>query len=151
MPVYTWDGGFESEPADTDAANNGANEIRILKDAISTRCELEMNWETDSAPLLKAGIAAVCYQGNQTEIDALTTPSNGALAYSNEHYVFKQYWESGWANLVIYHNELGNMAGDDHEQYLHLDKANQTLLANLAVDTDKIKMYHADLLFIENS
>ena len=136
--MATWDVTFEYQPQDSDDANDGANQIRILKKEIGNRCELEMNWETDSRPLLKAGVAAVCYQGNATDISALgddgVNMSNGALAYDNELYVFKHYWGGSWANAVIYHNELGNLAvGDPHTQYLKLDKE-CTLTANLAVD-----------------
>jgi len=136
--MVTWNATFNSLPQDTDAANNGANEIRILKVAIANRCNLEMNWEDESAPLLKAGVAAVCYAGNQTDIDALSSPSNGALAYNDELHVFQRANDDSFANLSIYHNELGNLSGDidDHPQYLKLDKANQTLTANLSVDTD---------------
>lgn len=140
--MTTWDANFEATPADTDEAKYGANEIRTLKTAISERLEMEMNFKTGTQPLLKAGIAGVCFAGNQTDIANLSNVANsnvanGALAYDNTNYVIQHYWEGAWSNMVIYHNELGNKAnGDDHPQYLKLDKEDQTITANVAVDDD---------------
>lgn len=138
--MTTWDSSFEATPADTDEAKYGANEIRTLKTALSERLDTELNFKTGGQPLLKAGIAAVCFSGNQTQIanlanEANSNVANGALAYDSENFVLQQYWGGAWANMVIYHNQLGNLAnGDPHTQYLKLDKANQTISANILLD-----------------
>jgi len=131
--MTTWANAFEASPADADAANQGANKIRELKTAISERLELEMNFKTGTKPLIKAGIASTCYAGNTAQIAALATPSNHALAYDTSLKTFK-YYSAGWANAQLDHALLANLTGTDpHTQYLSLDKANQTIAANLLV------------------
>jgi len=89
----TWDAAFEAVPADTDEAKYGADVIRDLKVAVSERLELEMNFKTGTQPLIKAGVAAVIYQGTTTEIVALDTAavsSDGALAWDTTLKTFKR-------------------------------------------------------------
>lgn len=137
MPTVTWDAAFEADPGDPDAANQGANEIRKLKLGISERLELETNFKTGTQPLIKAGIASVCYSGNTTQIGALSSPSANALAYNSQLAELQRYSGAAWANLQINHGTLANLtAGDPHTQYLKLDKANQELSANLDVSAD---------------
>lgn len=131
--MTVWDNAFEISPANSDAANQGAAKIRELKTAISERLELEMNFKTGTKPLVKAGIASVCYPGNTAQINALSSPANYALAFNTQTKTF-MYYNAGWANAQIDHDGLANLTGSDpHTQYLNLTKASQTLSANLSV------------------
>lgn len=133
--MTVWDNAFEISPANSDAANQGAAKIRELKTAISERLELEMNFKTGTKPLIKAGIASVCYPGNTAQINALSSPANYALAFNTQTKTF-MYYSSGWANAQVDHGSLYGLTGTDHHtQYLNLTKAGQILYANLDVDT----------------
>ena len=94
--MTTWNSAFEASPADTDAAEYGAQKIRELKTAISERLETEMNFKTGGQPLLKAGVAAVLYSGVTASITALTGMSAGALAWDTTLLVFKRYNGATW-------------------------------------------------------
>jgi len=139
----TWDTAFEADPGDDDVANNGANEIRKLKLAISERLEPEMNFKAGSSPLLKPGIASVIYSGTTTQINALSSPANGALAIDTTTKSLKRYGGS-WANMTIKHSTLANLTdSDDHTQYLKV-AGGQTLTGNLAV-ADGIEIDGVDI------
>lgn len=134
MPDITWDDAFEGSPADTDEARYGASKIRDLKVAIRERLELEMNFKAGTQPLLKAGKAAVCFYGTTAEINALTGMSVGALAWDSTTNQLKRWNGASWEVLAVKdHGELLGLGDDDHTQYLHLNKAGQTLQQNLAV------------------
>lgn len=135
--MTTWNANFEASPADSDAWKYGANKIRELKVAISERLELEMNFKTGTQPLIKAGIASVCYSGNTTDINALANMSANALAWDTTLAVLKRYNGNAWVALTSDHANLANLTtGDPHTQYLKLDKANQTISANLTVSAN---------------
>lgn len=132
--MTTWNANFEAIPADSDAANQGANKIRELKTAISERLELEMNFMTGTQPLIKAGIASVCYSGTTAQISALSNMSANALAYNTSTRELQRYSGASWANMQLNHATLYNLtSGDPHTQYLKLDKPSQQLSANLDV------------------
>ena len=136
MPI-TWDSNFEASPADTDEFKYGASKIRELKLAISERLELEMNFKAGTQPLGKAGKLAVIFLGTTTEINNLTGMAAGAFAWDTTLKVLKRYSGTAWAILDIDHGQLSGLADDDHTQYLHLNKAAQTLSQSLVVATGK--------------
>lgn len=131
--MTTWDASFEAAPADSDEYKYGANKIRELKTAISERLELEMNFKAGTQPLLKAGQAAVLYSGNTTAINALANMSTGAAAWDTTLSVFKRYSGNAWVVLQPDHGNLAGLTDDDHTQYIHSNKVNQTLSQNLSV------------------
>jgi len=136
MPI-TWDSNFEASPADTDEFKYGASKIRELKLAISERLELEMNFKAGTQPLGKAGKLAVIFLGTTIEINNLTGMAAGAFAWDTTLRVLKRYSGTAWAILDIDHGQLSGLADDDHTQYLHLNKAAQTLSQSLVVATGK--------------
>ena len=136
MPI-TWDSNFEASPADTDEFKYGASKIRQLKLAISERLELEMNFKAGTQPLGKVGKLAVIFLGTTIEINNLTGMAAGAFAWDTTLKVLKRYSGTAWAILDIDHGQLSGLADDDHTQYLHLNKAAQTLSQSLVVATGK--------------
>ena len=130
--MTTWDAAFEASPADADEYKYGANKIRELKTAISERLEQEMNFKTGTQPLIKAGIASVCYAGNTTDIANLANMSANAFSWDTTLKVFKRYSGANWAILDIDHGQLSGMTDDDHPRYLSVNKANQSILANVS-------------------
>jgi hypothetical protein len=141
MPTYTWDANFEAAPADSDAANLGANEIRQVKLAVSEREELEHNFKTGTQPFHKGGKCSILYVGNTADVAALANmggdANNCTLAYDTQANAWKYYNGSSWTTVTIDHGGLGGLTDDDHTQYLKLDKANQTISANIAVSANK--------------
>jgi len=135
--MVTWDGTFEASPADTDEWKYGASKIRELKTAISEREELEHDFKVGAQPFHKAGKCSVLYVGTTTEINAFTGMSAGSIAWDATLKVLKRYSGTAWAILDIDHGQLSGLADDDHTQYLHLNKAAQTLSQNLIVASGK--------------
>jgi hypothetical protein len=133
MPDVTWDDTFEASPADTDEAKYGAAKIRQLKLAVRERGELELNWKAGTQPFAKAGKIAVMFAGTTAEINALTGMAAGAFAWDTSLNVIKRYNGSAWVIITPDHGNLAGLGDDDHTQYLHLNKAGQTLQQNLAV------------------
>lgn len=131
----TWDTGFEADPADLDEAKYGASEIRELKLAIRERAEEEHDWEAGG--LHMPGKVSCVYEGTTAEIAALTGMSEGAIAFDTDLLVFKIYSGAAWVSRGgLDHGALDGLSDDDHPQYLMLDKESQTIMQNVAVDTD---------------
>jgi len=122
MPTYTWNDTFEASPADTDEVKYGAQKIRELKKAISERLELEMNFKAGSKPLVKAGVASVCYTGTANEIANISEPSDGAIAWDTENDALKRYdasanaWETlfSLSSQLIHVQEQGTQGGSSN-------------------------------------
>lgn len=95
--MTTWDAGFEASPADGDEHKYGAQKIRELKAAISERLDLEHNFKAGGQPSHKAGLCAVVYYGTTTQINALSLPIAGGVAYDTTLAVWKVYVQGqGW-------------------------------------------------------
>ena len=131
--MVTWDGAFETSPADVDEWKYGASKIRELKAAISEREELEHDFKVGAYPFHKAGKCSVLYVGTTTEINALTGMPAGSIAWDTTLSVLKKYSGTAWEVCQYDHGGLAGLADDDHTQYLKLDKTGQTLSQNLAV------------------
>jgi hypothetical protein len=130
-----WDEVFEINPDDNDEAKYGAREIRNVKIATREREDLEHNFSDGAPPFHKAGLCAVVFVGTTAEIAALTGMVEGAMAFDTELRKFKRYTSAVWEDIVTTHDGYSGLLDDDHPQYLHLDKAGQTLQEDLALDT----------------
>lgn len=135
--MVVWDNSFEDSPANSDAANQGANEIRTLKEAINERFELEMNFREGTKPFIKAGIASVIKAANTATINALAAnASNGALAFDTQTGDLKYANAAAWNVAQLNHANFANLtSGDPHTQYL--PKAGGTMSGNITMGSGK--------------
>ena len=135
MPTVTWDATFEANPEDSDDLEYGAEEIRSLKLATSERAELEHNFKTGTQPFHKGGKCSVVYLGTTAEINALTDMGGDAhnvtLAWDTTLKVLKYYNGSAWTVVDADHGLLSGKGDDDHTQYLHLNKAAQSIAQSI--------------------
>ena len=95
--TITWDNAFEIAPADTDEYKYGANKIRQLKVAVRERAEVEHDWEATGKH--SPGKTSVLYQGNSTEISALTGMSAGCIGYNTDLLQYVRYNGSSWVTI----------------------------------------------------
>lgn len=122
-----WDDTFESLPTDGSQGSTGDDAIRDIKVGKREREELEHNFEAPSTQLHKPGLCSVVFVGTTAEINALSIIKSGGIAYDTELEVLKGFNGTEWIPLARIHADLLNLDADDHPQYLHLDKAGQTI------------------------
>jgi hypothetical protein len=65
-----------------------------------------------------------------------TTPSEGFTCEIEDENKIYTFNGTSWVTMssIIDHSVLQNLSADDHPQYLHLNKASQTILQNILVD-----------------
>lgn len=149
MPDITWDAAFEALPPDTlEDASGGPSRITQTKVGVREREELEHNFIAGVKPFHIAGACSVMYKGTTAQIAALTGVSRGCIAYDTDLSKLKMYYEVDgvpqWVVIATDHGALSGLTADDHPQYLHLDKASQTLMHDLLVE-DNIKIDGRDI------
>lgn len=132
--MTTWDDVFESIPGDYQEAKYGASEIRNLKRAISEREELEHNFKVGTSPFHKAGLCSVAFVGTTAEIEALTGMTAGCAVVDSELNLLQIYDGTEWITQTLDHGSLSGSTDDDHPEYLRLDKVDQKIMQNVAVE-----------------
>jgi len=128
-----WDSNYSNTPRRGDERKYGAKHLRELKLRLSERGELEHNFKAGTRPFHKAGLCTVLFIGTTAEIAALSSPTEGCVAYDTELKGLKVYTSGVWTLLDASHSALEGLSEDDHTQYFNLDKAGQIITKDLGL------------------